>query len=317
MPVNTTFSLDLMVNSGSNLAAVAQSYMTFTNSILQVGGITAPGGTCVVTDTVTQDPTIFDEVLQNQVCNTDTDCTFSAPLSIRYPNLVAPGGSIAFASGVGFGGGHSPTTGDFRVAEVPFCAAALGDATIHWQFYPSSPANRDSFIEDDNSNRISNKALAVDYVVHVVEPVLVGHVTWQGSVSQAQPITLTLKSGSNEYNYTGLTTDASGYFTVPVTSLANGTYSWRVKGPKYLANSGSVALSRALSTPSEMGVLKAGDANNDNLVNASDYNILRRAFGTSSDLRADFDNNGTVGINDFNLLKANFGTGGAAPLHPR
>jgi hypothetical protein len=66
-----------------------------------------------------------------------------------------------------------------------------------------------------------------------------------------------------------------------------------------------------------MGTMKAGDANNDNLVNSSDYNILRRAFGTSSDLRADFNNDGVVNTVDFNLLKGNFGTGGASPLHPQ
>src|SRR5205085_1348477 len=56
-------------------------------------------------------------------------------------------------------------------------------------------------------------------------PILVGHVDWQGRPAQPDPlqqlpITLTLKSGSTEINYTGLTTDASGYFTVSVDGLA-------------------------------------------------------------------------------------------------
>ena len=41
---------------------------------------------------------------------------------------------------------------------------------------------------------------------------------------------------------TRLTTDASGSFTVPVAGLAQGMYNWRVKGPKYLANAGTLLL---------------------------------------------------------------------------
>src|SRR5207249_4257786 len=70
-------------------------------------------------------------------------------------------------------------------------------------------------------------------------PVLAGHVTWQGRPAppgpvQQLPITLTLKLGATEINYPGRNTDASGFFTVSVSSLASGTYDWRVKGPKFL-----------------------------------------------------------------------------------
>ena len=55
----------------------------------------------------------------------------------------------------------------------------------------------------------------------------------------------------------------------------------------------------------EMGLLKAGDANNDNRVNISDFSILRFAFGTSCGLsiyddRADFTGDCRVNISDFN-----------------
>jgi hypothetical protein len=76
---------------------------------------------------------------------------------------------------------------------------------------------------------------------------LVGHVVWQGPPSQPNarqqlPITLTLKLGSTEVNYPSQNTDATGHFTVPVSSLASGTYNWRVKGPKHLANSGTAII---------------------------------------------------------------------------
>ena len=92
---------------------------------------------------------------------------------------------------------------------------------------------------------------------------------------QQLPITLTLKSAGNEINYPAQTTDASGFFTGTAPSDV-GNYRWRVKGPKYLANSGN---GNAANTSIEMGLMRAGDANNDNVVNANDFSILRGTFG--------------------------------------
>ncbi len=155
-------------------------------------------------------------------------------------------------------------------------------------------------------------------------PVLVGHVTWQGrpaqpNAAQQLPITLTLKQGSTEVNYPSQTTDASGYFTVSLSGLPNGTYNWRAKDPKYLANSGTVQL--AGSQNLEMGLMRAGDCNNDNVINVSDFNILKGTFGKSLgdngyDDRADFTGDHAVSVSDFNLVKGNFGSSGAPPLQP-
>src|SRR5205085_4288412 len=65
--------------------------------------------------------------------------------------------------------------------------------------------------------------------------VLVGHVAWEGrpaqpSALQSLPISLTLKSGTFERNFGGLTTDSSGFFTVPVTTVPSGTYNWSDNG---------------------------------------------------------------------------------------
>jgi hypothetical protein len=150
---------------------------------------------------------------------------------------------------------------------------------------------------------------------------LVGHVVWQGPLAQPHirqqlPITLTLKLGATEQNYPSQNTDASGFFTVSVTGLPNGLYNWRVKGPRYLASAGSVSLTGAVQTNVEMGLQVTGDANNNNSVSSTDFNILRTAFGGTSDLRADFNNDGIVNSVDFNLLRASFGLGGAPPIGP-
>ncbi len=158
-------------------------------------------------------------------------------------------------------------------------------------------------------------------------PIIVGHVTWQGppaqpNARQQQPITLTLKLGTTEVNYPSQNTDASGFFTVSLGSLPTGAYGWRVKGPKYLAGSGVVNLVGAPSTQVEMGLMRAGDANNDNLVSVADANVVRRTFGlcigdVGYDGRGDFDNSNCISVVDFNLLRGNFGFGGAPPIGVR
>jgi hypothetical protein len=118
-----------------------------------------------------------------------------------------------------------------------------------------------------------------------------------------------------------MTTDASRFFTVPLGSLAGGAYNWRVKDPKYLATSGTVTLDGSPVVNAEMGLQRAGDANNDNVDNATDFAILRGAFGTcfgcpGYDDRVDFDGNQVINSTDFVLLKNNFGTAGSPPLGP-
>lgn len=157
-------------------------------------------------------------------------------------------------------------------------------------------------------------------------PVLVGHVTWQGRPVQPHPlqqlpITMTLRpsGGGTATEYTGLATDASGFFTVSVGSLPNGSYNWRVKDPKYLANGGILSLTGVPTTNVEMGLMRGGDCDDNNVVNATDFTILKNSFGKSFgelgyDDRADFTGDLVVNVTDFNLLRNNFGAGGAPPI---
>lgn len=113
-------------------------------------------------------------------------------------------------------------------------------------------------------------------------------------------------------------TDVRGYFTVTLGSLANGSYNYRVKGPKYLANAGTFTLAGNSHTNLEVGLMKAGDSNNDNVINIVDFNILKFVFGTgihdpTYDDRADFTSDQVVTVIDFNLMKFNFGIQGVGP----
>lgn len=167
--------------------------------------------------------------------------------------------------------------------------------------------------------------------------ILIGHVTWQGRPAQPNalqqlPITLTLKSGITEVNYPVQNTDASGFFT-QVATLPSGPYIWRVKGPDgvlktlatdlpgFLANSGTLTMTVGSAIQIEMGLMKAGDCNNDNIITVLDFNTVKNAFGRGIgspgyDNRADFNGDTTITVQDFNLLKGNFGTSGSPPARP-
>lgn len=177
--------------------------------------------------------------------------------------------------------------------------------------------------------------------------ILVGHVTWQGPPSQPDsrqqlPVTLTLKLGASEINYPSQTTDSTGFFTVTVGNLPAGNYDWRVKGPKYLANAGTVTLgglkiedykskitedqsslsNLQSSIQTEMGLMKVGDANGDNVVNVGDFNVLKGTFGKGCgdpgyDDRAEFNGDCAVNVTDFNWLRLVFGQAGVPPIDPR
>jgi hypothetical protein len=166
----------------------------------------------------------------------------------------------------------------------------------------------------------------------VPQRLLVGHVAFQGRPSQPSelqqlPVTLMLRSGNTVTTFPPVTTDASGFFTVSVAGLSPGQYDWWVKSPIFLAGAGMTQLASSnvhtlepsdVVTPVEMGMLRVGDANDDNLVASQDFGILRLSFGLSLgdpnyDARADFSGDSLVSAADFVLLASSFGTAGASP----
>ena len=117
-------------------------------------------------------------------------------------------------------------------------------------------------------------------------------------------------------------------FRAPITVDCSGKESfaavrnnWRVKDPKYLANAGTVSLPGAGTSSAEMGLMLAGDCNDDNVVNSTDFSILKSTFAKSFgqpgyDDRADLTGDLVVNSTDFSLLRTNFGAGGAGPIRP-
>jgi hypothetical protein len=167
--VGTRFVLGLSLNTGShNDVAAAQNYLLFDDpaspsSVLKVVPITSTNCSSIpVSTTVTPDTTMFETVLQNEVCNGPGACSFRG--------IFTPPGYLAYASGALTNCPSGCGPGDFRVARIGLCAVNPGRATLHWQFSPPDPPTRDTEIVDVNSQPIHNRALYVDYVINVVAP---------------------------------------------------------------------------------------------------------------------------------------------------
>jgi hypothetical protein len=153
-------------------------------------------------------------------------------------------------------------------------------------------------------------------------PYAVGHLTWQ-TVPQPnsrniQPLTVTIKSGVTEVNYS-TTADASGFFTVPLGAFPSGGAEWRVKGPRHLASCGVFNVTGCGPSNFEAGTQRGGDSfpttSGNNIINVNDFNTLKAQFGQGGcGLSSDFDFNCVVNVSDFNIQKGNFGQAGCGPV---
>jgi subtilisin family serine protease len=115
-----------------------------------------------------------------------------------------------------------------------------------------------------------------------------------------------------------VTTDSNGAFLL--SGIPVGVFDVRVRHPqgisverKALSFGGGTTLSQ------DFGLLRTGDADQNDRVTASDFTVLKQTFGTSPGCAisspipnpcADLDANGSVTAGDFSLLKQNFGLTG-------
>ena len=110
-----------------------QSYLTFTNTLLQGVDITA-------------DTSAFEVTLQNTINNGT--------------------GELAYASST-FGAGMPPGS-DFRVAQITLLPTAPGTATLHWQYARPRRVRATARSPMPVVRRYSNPALYVDVTVQIV-----------------------------------------------------------------------------------------------------------------------------------------------------
>ena len=144
--------------------------------------------------------------------------------------------------------------------------------------------------------------------------VLEGLVPLQGTSKYQVPLVVRLLQPGTETDVPGspfaTTTDINGAFSV--SGLPVGTYDIDVKNPQRISRRAfGVTLTAGGTVTRAFGLLQAGDVNNSNFVNLSDYNLLRATFLLSLgdvgyDPRADLNGSDFVNLSDYNLLRANF-----------
>jgi len=126
---------------------------------------------------------------------------------------------------------------------------------------------------------------------------------------------------------TASTSNSNGVLTIP--NIPYGDYTVWVKHPQYLSEPRTIndlLPVIAITTPNVTMTanplsFRAGDANDDNLVNITDFSLLATSFGKTIgtigfDSRTDFNADGIVNISDFSLLATNFGQIGATDPTP-
>jgi len=125
----------------------------------------------------------------------------------------------------------------------------------------------------------------------------------------AIPVTVTIDD--TEYHCDTAKADDEDKAICQIDELTPGTYTITIISDTTLQNIRENVVISAGDNAVDMGTLLEGDANQDGIINISDFGILAVAFMKSYgedgyDPQADFDRNGIVNISDFGLLAVNF-----------
>ena len=106
------------------------------------------------------------------------------------------------------------------------------------------------------------------------------------------------------FEKTDLATNTSGTATVSIATLSAGSYDIQIKPPGYLSKK-LTNQNLSISTNLSFGELKAGDLNNDNLINSFDFAVLNSKWNGQDPL-ADINQDTLVNTFDFAYLNSNW-----------
>ena len=217
---------------------------------------------------------------------------------------------------------------------VPF-NGAVGNQGTRWTvgrgFYGGNPTDRYNGLVDEV--RISDNALAASQFLFapVAGATVTGRVSLEGvpdlsAINPHAPLGtfhVTFRNASTgavvkATDVTLATTAGSATGTFSVFGVPAGTYNVLIKGMKNLAVLTPNVVVSATSGTIPAVMLPAGDSNNDNFVDSSDFGTLIGAFNTDSaisgsgyDPTVDFNFDGVIDSSDFGLLIGEFNNVGA------
>ncbi|MFZ1488554.1 MAG: hypothetical protein WAS51_01305, partial [Ilumatobacteraceae bacterium] len=275
--VGEVFTITFRVKAGSQLVDGAAAYLDFDAAVLQVQAVVPDASKLPIT-------------LQNSYNNTLGQVSYAAGALSNFPS-----GTFAIASVRMVAIAEAPTTAltfhtvTPRASDVTYGGSILGSLT--------------------GATRI------------VLTGTIEGHLTLQRPnpaphPSWSVPIAFNLYAAGqpNPVMQATPTTNQSGVFNLTLGTLP-GSYDACIKNRHTLQSKVPVSLTWGTNVLN-LGTLKEGDADNNNVVSILDFSILATTFGKcvgagGYDDRPDFNEDDCVTILDFSSLASNFGQMGA------
>jgi Synergist-CTERM protein sorting domain-containing protein len=153
--------------------------------------------------------------------------------------------------------------------------------------------------------------------VAVIDGVAILKASFQGRPDSGdaniEKLTMKWISGNAVIAEETVTTNDNGESDITIPLQNSGLTIW-VKGERTLAVSKYVGTVEH-GSEIDVGMLRGGDGNGDNIVDLNDFNIFTSNYGrnpnsTGFNRLADFNNDGVVDLNDFNIFTNNYGMSG-------
>jgi hypothetical protein len=276
--VDDTFSVTIRAGASSNLVSGISAFIDFDPDYLEVQSVT-PG-------------TALPTVLLNTFDNIAGTIDYSAgKLDEPFP------------------------TSTFDLATIEFRALALTDPVTAIEFSTAYPrVTTADYGGEDITGTLTGGTVSIQIRVDISIVLEGGSRPDDGWIV---PITVSFfDQGADVLNDTPLeqlnlmTTKEGGTATCQM-AIMPGSYDITIVSEHTLMNAKRDVVISMPSTTVDMGTLLEGNANDDNIINISDFGILAVAYMTMDgepgyDARADFDRNGIINISDFGLLAVNY-----------
>lgn len=226
------------------------------------------------------------------------------------PSPVTPdntAGTITFVSYVATGSaGYS---GSGSIAIVTFQAlAATSAAKITFDFNASVPSTTDCNVaEHSTGNDILGSVVNGSYAIQNVNTINISFKLQGRTDNSSSGTVLTIYNAGTStvaYSKSDITSGATGNASFTVNGLAAGSYDFKIKTTR---NISSKITNTVLTNPISLnfGILKAGDLNNDDIVNSLDFSLLNSKW-LQADLIADINGDQIVNTIDYAILNGNW-----------
>jgi hypothetical protein len=134
-----------------------------------------------------------------------------------------------------------------------------------------------------------------------------GHDSWRTSLR----VSIYPVGDQVPFEASTVNSDAAGQFVFYVSNP--GWWDIGVKAAHALENRRRIEIGVGVNRNLQFGTLREGDADNNNAINAADFQLLKSAFWTA-DPRTDFNVSGLTDIRDFTLMRGNYGLSGPRVL---